>query len=73
MKFERIRNLREDKDITQTQMTEYLYIKQTTYSKYERGTINIPVDTLIRLADYFDVSLDYLVGRTNEREWKRKK
>ncbi|HIU68014.1 MAG TPA: helix-turn-helix transcriptional regulator [Candidatus Caccomorpha excrementavium] len=73
MKFERIRNLREDKDITQTQMAEYLYIKQTTYSKYERGTINIPVDTLIRLADYFDVSLDYLVGRTNEREWKRKK
>ena len=73
MKFERIRNLREDKDITQTQMAEYLYIKQRTYSKYERGTINIPVDTLIRLADYFDVSLDYLVGRTNEREWKRKK
>ncbi len=73
MRYERIRDLREDKDITQAEMAKYLFIKQTTYSKYERGTINIPVDTLIRLADYFDVSLDYLVGRTNEREWKKRK
>ena len=63
MTFENIRNLREDADKTQTEIAEYLNIKQTTYSKYELGKINVPIEMLIKIADYYDVSLDYLVGR----------
>lgn len=58
MKFENIRNLREDNDKTQKEV-----IKQTTYSKYELGKINVPIDVFIKLADYYTVSIDYLVGR----------
>ena len=63
MKFENIRNLREDNDKTQKEVAEYLNIKQTTYSKYELGKINVPIDVFIKLADYYTVSIDYLVGR----------
>ncbi|WP_426742690.1 helix-turn-helix domain-containing protein [Mediterraneibacter faecis] len=63
MKFENIRNLREDNDKTQKEVAAYLYIKQTTYSKYELGKINVPIDVFIKLADYYTVSIDYLVGR----------
>jgi transcriptional regulator with XRE-family HTH domain len=68
LKFENIRNLREDVDQTQTQLAEYLNVKQTTYSKYELGKINIPVEVLIKLADYYDVSIDYLVGRSKKKK-----
>lgn len=64
MRFENIRNLREDNDKLQIELAAYLNVKQTTYSKYELGKINIPVEVLIKLADFYDVSLDYLVGRT---------
>lgn len=64
MRFENIRNLREDSDKLQIELAAYLNVKQTTYSKYELGKINIPVDVLIKLADFYDVSLDYLVGRS---------
>ena len=64
MLFENIRNLREDNDKLQVELANYLSIKQTTYSKYELGKINIPVEALIKLADYYDVTLDYLVGRS---------
>lgn len=67
MVFENIRNLREDNDKTQQEVADYLNIKQTTYSKYELGKINIPVDVFIKLADYYGVSVDYLVGRTREK------
>ena len=63
MKFENIRNLREDNDKTQNEVAVYLNIKQTTYSKYELGKINVPIDVFIKLADYYTVSIDYLVGR----------
>lgn len=63
MKFENIRNLREDNDKTQKEVAAYLTIKQTTYSKYELGKINVPIDVFIKLADYYTVSIDYLVGR----------
>lgn len=63
MKFENIRNLREDNDKTQKEVAAYLIIKQTTYSKYELGKINVPIDVFIKLADYYTVSIDYLVGR----------
>ena len=66
MRYERIRNLREDHDLKQKDLAKYLSIDQSTYSDYENGKINIPVDMLIRIADYYQVSLDYLVGRTNE-------
>ena len=67
MVYENIRNLREDNDKTQKEIADYLNIKQTTYSKYELGKINIPVDVFIKLADYYGVSVDYLVGRTKEK------
>lgn len=63
--YERIRSLREDKDITQSQLAKYLNIHQTTYSDYELGNINIPIPILIKIADFYNTSLDYLVGRTD--------
>lgn len=68
MKFENIRKLRVDHNKLQTEMAAYLNVKQTTYSKYELGKINIPVDVLIKLADFYDVNLDYLVGRTKDKK-----
>ena len=68
MLFENIRNLREDNDKKQIELAEYLNIKQTTYSKYELGKINIPIEVFIKLADYYDVSIDYLVGRSKKKK-----
>ena len=68
MVFENIRNLREDNDIIQNELAEYLNVKQTTYSKYELGKINVPVEVLIKLADFYDVSIDYLVGRSKDKK-----
>jgi transcriptional regulator with XRE-family HTH domain len=64
--YERIRNIREDRDLTQSQMAAYLNIHQTTYSDYEIGKLNIPIAVLVRIADLFHTSIDYLVGRTDE-------
>ncbi len=64
--YERIRNMREDKDLTQAQMATYLSIHQTTYSDYEIGNLNVPVQVLGRIADLFGTSIDYLVNRTDE-------
>ena len=63
MIFQNIGNLREDNDKTQVELADYLNVKQTTYSKYELCKINIPIEVFIKLADYYDVSIDYLVGR----------
>ena len=63
--YPRIRNLREDKDMTQTQMGEILFCSQRVYSNYERGDIDIPTITLSRIADFHNVSVDYLLGRTD--------
>lgn len=68
MYFQRIRDLREDADLTQTQVAEILGIRQTVYSRYERGFQTIPLEHLIKLADYYRVSVDYLLGRTNNPE-----
>ena len=62
-----LRDLREDHDLTQKQMGEYLHISQRSYAHYEAGTREIPLDILIKLADYYDVSLDYLAGRTDNK------
>lgn len=64
MKYENIRNLRIDHGYTQRTVAEYLNVKQNTYSQYEIGVLNYPTDVLIRLADFYDVSVDYLLGRT---------
>lgn len=69
--YERIRNLREDKDITQTQMGEVLSCSQRVYSNYERGDIDIPTQTLIKIADFHNVSVDYLLNRTNNPKLNR--
>lgn len=65
MYFRRLRDLREDKDLTQTQIAEMLGIQQTVYSRYERGYQNIPLEYLLFLADFYQVSTDYILGRTN--------
>ena len=63
--YPRIRNLREDRDLTQKQLGEILLCSQRVYSNYERGDIDIPTATLIRLADFYEVSVDYLLNRTD--------
>ena len=68
MKFDNIKNLRVETRKRQVELAEYLNVKQTTYSKYELGKINIPVEVLIKLADLYDVSLDYIVGRKIEKK-----
>ena len=74
MKHKRIRDMREDKDITQAKMAELLNVHQTTYSDYELGNLNIPVPILIKLADLFETSIDYLVERTDEiKPYQKKK
>ena len=64
--FENIRSLRIDNGYTQQQIADYLNVKQNTYSQYEVGTLNYSVDTLMKLADFYHVSVDYLLGRTDQ-------
>ena len=71
MQYIRIRNLREDMDMTQTDMAKNLFISQRTYSYYESGGHDIPTEVLVRLADFYDVSVDYLLNRTDQREFNR--
>ena len=63
----KLRALREDHDLTQAPLAELLQVHQTTYSDYERGKLNVPLSVLDRLADYYGVSVDYLLGRTEIR------
>ena len=65
LKFARLKDLREDKNLTQQQVSDLLGIQQTVYSRYERGAQDIPVRHLLVLADYYHTSTDYLLGRTN--------
>ena len=66
MKYNRIRDLREDKDLTQTQVAKLLGMSQTGYSKYETGENDIPTAVLIQLARFYNTSIDYLLGETND-------
>lgn len=63
--YKRIRDLREDHDLKQSDLAQYLKCTQVCYSYYENGHRDIPTDILIKLADYFHVSIDYLLGRTD--------
>lgn len=66
MKYPRIRDLREDHDLNQTQVAQMLNMSQTGYSKYEVGTNDIPTSVLIRLAQFYNTSIDYLLGQTDD-------
>lgn len=68
MKFQRIQDLRIDSDLSQKKIGEILHISQRSYSHCETGSRNIPIEMLIRLADYYDTTIDYLVGRTDNKE-----
>ena len=65
--YPRLRDLREDGDLSQQQVAEYLGMKQPQYSRYERGLRDVPSDILIRLAGLYGTSVDYLLGLTNEK------
>ena len=67
LKYERIRNLRIENNLTQKQLAEILNLKQNTYSQYEIGVLNYPVELLIRLSEYYGTSVDYLLGLTDEK------
>lgn len=67
MKYQRIRDLREDSDLTQTQIGEKLNIPQRTYAYYESGERTIPPEILIALAGFHNTSVDYILGRTDKR------
>ena len=62
--YQRIKDLREDRDLKQRQLAEFLNCSQQVYSNYELGQRDIPTDVLIRLADFYQVSVDYLLGLT---------
>lgn len=66
--YKRIRDLREDKDINQTQIAKMLGMSQTGYSKYETGENDIPTTVLIKLAKFYNTSIDYLLGQTEHKE-----
>ena len=68
MKYERIRNLREDMDLTQQKMADKLFINRRTYSSYENGVRGIPVEILSKIADIFNTSVDYLIERTDTKK-----
>jgi transcriptional regulator with XRE-family HTH domain len=64
--YKRIRDLREDNDKTQNEIAKYLDMKQPQYCRYESGVRDVPTDILIALADYYNTSTDYILGRTDE-------
>lgn len=64
--YQRLRDLREDRDLKQKDLAEYLQCSQVSYSYYEIGKRDIPTDVLCRLADFYQTSIDYLLGRTDE-------
>ena len=70
--YRRIRDLREDKDLTQTQVAKILGMSQTGYSKYETGENDLPSSILIKLADFYNVSVDYILDRTSDPTFIKK-
>ena len=66
--YKRLRDLREDHDLKQSELAALLNVSQTTYSRYESGVLDIPNASLIKLADYYKVSVDYILGRTDKKK-----
>ena len=71
MIYRRLKDLREDNDLTQIELAKVLNISQRGYSHYETGNNDIPTEILIKLANYYDVSDDYILGRTNQKRSKK--
>ena len=65
MQFRNLRNIREDRDIRQKEIAQYLNVSQNTYSQYETGVISLTAEMLIKLANYYDVSIDFLLDQTD--------
>jgi len=65
VQFKNLRGIREDRDIKQKDIAKYLNVSQNTYSQYETGVISLTAEVLIKLANYYDVSIDFLLDRTN--------
>lgn len=63
--YHRIRDLREDSDLTQEELCRRLYMHKTTYTNYEQGKHTVPLDFAVTIADFYNVSIDYIAGRTN--------
>ena len=72
MEYPNIRSLREDHDFRQYDLAKFLHVSQNTYSQYENGVIELTAERLVKLADCYNVSIDYLLGRTNNPEVNRK-
>ena len=70
VQFKNLRSIREDRDIKQKDIAKYLNVSQNTYSQYETGVISLTAEVLIKLADYYNVSIDYLLDRTNNPDTK---
>ena len=68
LKYGRIRDMRIDRGLTQTQVAKILHVSQNTYSQYEIGTSRYPLDVVVQLAEFYGVSVDYLVGLTDEKK-----
>ena len=68
MQYRHIKEIRIDNDIKQKEVADYLNVSQNTYSQYETGVISLTADILIKLSDYYNVSIDYLLDRTNDRK-----
>lgn len=66
--YQRLKDLREDHDLTQTQIAKILYTNQVQYSRWESGKFEIPFSIVIILADFYNVSIDYIAGRTNNKQ-----
>lgn len=71
MVLQNLKNIREDNDVRQKTLAEHLGVSQNTYSQYENGIISISPEMLIKLGDYFDVSVDYLLGRTSKKKMNK--
>ncbi|MDA8226463.1 MAG: helix-turn-helix transcriptional regulator [Desulfitobacterium hafniense] len=66
--YQRLRDLREDRDLTQQELATLLKVTQATYSRYESGALDIPSTSLIKLAEFYKTSIDYLLGLTNNKK-----
>jgi len=64
----RLKDLREDADLKQKDVADYLHVKQNTYSQYENGQRQLPIDILIKLAQYYHVTTDYILGLTKDKQ-----
>ena len=71
MEFRRIRDLREDHDLTQKQVAEMVGLNREVYRRYEEGIREMPARYIVQLAEYYDVSVDYIVGLTDMKKWEK--